>query len=496
MATVSGKHSWVEQQILEANPILEAFGNAKTVRNDNSSRFGKYIDIHFNENGAIEGAKIEQYLLEKSRIVSQNQGERNYHIFYSLLAGLSKEEKKKWDLAEVSTYNYLNGGKTLKCDGRNESNEFNSIRGAMKVLNFSDIEINDIFQLLAAILHLGNLKYKSTTQNNMEAVEINDSALAIRISNLFGVEKQQLTNALTRKTIFAHGEKVVSPISKNQANDIKDAFVKSVYGKMFVMIVNKINEAIYKVKDGKKISIGVLDIFGFENFDVNSFEQLCINYANENLQQFFVKHIFKLEQSYYESEGISWKHIEFIDNQEVLDMIGIKPLNIMALIDDESKFPKGSDSSMLEKLHGQHSKNPFYLKLKSDKTQKFGIQHFAGTVFYEVTGNFNIFYLELNWKPVVDNLYFVGFLEKNRDTFSYDVRQLVQNNQNKFLYNLFQEEFSNVKETKKTATIASQFRSSVDLLMKTLDSCHPFFVRCIKPNDLKKPGVSKLVTDR
>lgn len=175
----------------------------------------------------------------------------------------------------------------------------------------------------------------------MDATEITDGNLVAKISSLFGTDKQNLTNSLTRKTIFAQGEKVVTPISKTQAYDIRDAFCKSIYGKMFIMIVNKINEAIFKKKSGKKTTIGVLDIFGFENFDTNSFEQLCINYANENLQQFFVRHIFKLEQNYYESEGINWKHIEFIDNQEVLDMIGIKQLNIMALIDDESKFPKG-----------------------------------------------------------------------------------------------------------------------------------------------------------
>lgn len=386
LATIGGKHSWIEQQILEANPILEAFGNAKTVRNDNSSRFGKYIDIHFNENGIIEGAKIQQYLLEKSRIVSQNQGERNYHIFYSLLAGLSKEEKKRWELADASNYNYLTGGKMLKCEGRNEVNEFSNIQGAMKVLNFSDNDITDIFQLLAGILHLGNLKYKSFTQNNMEAVEINDNASTARIAQLFGTTKQQLVDALTKKTIFAHGEKVVSPLSKNQAYDIRDAFVKSLYGKLFITIVSKINNAISKHKVRNKKSIGVLDIFGFENFDVNSFEQLCINYANENLQQFFVRHIFKLEQNYYEKEGINWEHIEFIDNQEILDMIGLKPLNIMALIDDESKFPKGTDTSMLDKLHGHHGKNTCYVKQKSDKSRKFGVKHFAGVVLYDVTG--------------------------------------------------------------------------------------------------------------
>lgn len=306
---------------------------------------------------------------------------------------MSKEEKKKWDLGEATNYNYLIGGKTIKCDGRSEANEFNNIRAAMKVLNFDDMEINNIFQLLAGILLIGNLKYKGITQNNMDATEITDNNLVLKIASLFGTDKQNLTNSLTRKTIFAQGEKVVTPISKTQAYDIRDAFAKSIYGKMFVMIVNKINETIYKKRSGKKFSIGVLDIFGFENFGVNSFEQLCINYANENLQQFFVRHIFKLEQMYYESEGINWKHIEFIDNQEVLDMIAVKPLNIMALIDDESKFPKGSDGTMLEKLHGQHGKNKYYIKQKSDKIPKFGIQHFAGAVLYDVLGKYFFIYL-------------------------------------------------------------------------------------------------------
>ncbi|KAG5878951.1 hypothetical protein JTB14_036534 [Gonioctena quinquepunctata] len=340
LAAISGKHSWIEQQILEANPILEAFGNAKTVRNDNSSRFGKYIDIHFNSNGVIEGAKIEQYLLEKSRIVSQNMDERNYHVFYCILAGLGKEDKKKLELGDASQYRYLTGGGCITCEGRNDAEEFADIRSAMKVLLFSDSEIWEVMKLLAALLHIGNIRYKATVVDNLDATEIPDHTNVQRVANLLGVPMQPLINALTRKTLFAHGETVVSTLSRDQSVDVRDAFVKGIYGRMFVLIVKKINKAIYRPKERQRSSIGVLDIFGFENFDHNSFEQFCINFANENLQQFFVRHIFKLEQEEYNLEGINWQHIEFVDNQDALDLIAIKQLNIMALIDEESKFRK------------------------------------------------------------------------------------------------------------------------------------------------------------
>lgn len=295
LATTSGKHSWIEQQIIEANPILEAFGNAKTIRNDNSSRFGKYIDIHFSMSGAIEGAKIDQYLLEKSRIVGQSKGERNYHIFYSMLAGLSKEEKRRLELEEASKYQYLTGGDTLTCDGRSDAYEFAEVRSAMKVLTFSDDEVWEVLKLLAGVLHLGNLKFKATNLAHIDTCEVSDNVNASKIATLLGVPKSLLTDALVRKTIFAHGERVIQRLPKETALEARDAFVKSIYGRLFIWIVEKINNTIFKSKNTKlKISIGVLDIFGFENFTINSFEQLCINYANENLQQFFVRHIFKV----------------------------------------------------------------------------------------------------------------------------------------------------------------------------------------------------------
>ncbi|XP_045766261.1 myosin-VIIa [Maniola jurtina] len=466
LAAISGKHSWIEQQILEANPILEAFGNAKTVRNDNSSRFGKYIDIHFNSNGVIEGAKIEQYLLEKSRIVFQGTDERNYHVFYCLLAGLSKEEKKKLDLGEPSEYRYLSGGNSFTCEGRDDAAEFADIRSAMKVLLFTESEIWDILKLLAAVLHCGNIKYEATVVDNLDATEIIEQANVKRVASLLGVPTQTLIQALTRKTLFAHGETVVSTLSREQSVDIRDAFVKGIYGRLFVTIVRKINAAIYKPKATMRTAIGVLDIFGFENFDHNSFEQFCINFANENLQQFFVRHIFKLEQEEYNHEGINWQHIEFVDNQDALDLIALKQLNIMALIDEESKFPKGTDQTMLAKLHKTHGFHRNYLKPKSDINTSFGLNHFAGVVFYDTR----------------------GFLEKNRDTFSADLLQLIHISTNKFLQQIFQEDIIMGSETRKrTPTLSTQFKKSLDLLMRTLGTCQPFFIRCIKPNEFKKP---------
>lgn len=444
---------------------MEAFGNAKTVRNDNSSRFGKYIDIFFNEHGVIEGAKIEHYLLEKSRIVSSSKGERNYHIFYAMLAGLSKEEKKQLDLEDALKYNYLTSGGSIKCENRNDANEFVSIKSAMKVLSFTDKEFSEIMKLLAGILHMGNLKYKAVVVQNMDTCEITDNVNMTRIASILGVARNALTDALIQKTIFAHGDRVVSSLSKDHAIEARDAFVKAIYGKIFLRIVEKINKTIFKSLK-KKTSIGVLDIFGFENFETNGFEQLCINYANENLQQFFVKYIFKLEQEEYTSEGINWQNIEFVDNQNILDMIGLKAMSVMALINEETVFPKGSDKTLVEKLHSTHGTKSIYIKPKYENSVLFGIQHFAGSVFYDPN----------------------GFLEKNRDSFNMDLKELVLKSSNAFLVDLFSVD-DDLDTTKKSITLSLQFRNSLELLMKTLQACQPSFVRCIKPNELQKPRV-------
>uniref|UniRef100_A0A0B7B7B9 Uncharacterized protein n=1 Tax=Arion vulgaris TaxID=1028688 RepID=A0A0B7B7B9_9EUPU len=472
LAAVSGQHSWIEQQILEANPIMEAFGNAKTIRNDNSSRFGKYIDIHFNDKGVIEGAKIEQYLLEKSRIVNQMHDERNYHIFYCMLVGMSQEEKAKLELQNATDYGYLTQGGSIVCDGRDDKKDYADIRSAMKVLMFSDGDVFEILKVLAALLHLGNIKYNEFEMDNMAATEIQDITYINKVARQLEVNAQALVDALTTRSIVTKGEVVTYTMSKGQAVNVRDAFVKGIYGRMFVWIVEKINKAIYKPKGSQyRKSIGVLDIFGFENFDKNSFEQLCINYANENLQQFFVRHIFKLEQAEYNLEKINWQHIEFVDNQDSLDLIAAKPMNMLALIDEESMFPKGTDESLLNKLNKYHGNHPNYLKPKSSVNQTFGLTHFAGVVFYDCR----------------------GFLEKNRDTFSADLISLIQDSKSKFINTLFAADLSIGTETrKKSPTLAFQFKKSLEQLMSTLSTCQPFFVRCIKPNEFKKP----LIFDR
>ncbi|XP_049636454.1 unconventional myosin-VIIa [Suncus etruscus] len=470
LAAISGQHSWIEQQVLEATPILEAFGNAKTIRNDNSSRFGKYIDIHFNKRGAIEGAKIEQYLLEKSRVCRQAPDERNYHVFYCMLEGMSEDQKKKLGLGQATDYNYLAMGNCIACEGREDSQEYANIRSAMKVLMFTDTENWEISKLLAAILHLGNLQYEARTFENLDACEVLFSPSLATAASLLEVNPPNLMNCLTSRTLITRGETVSTPLSREQALDVRDAFVKGIYGRLFVWIVDKINAAIYKppsqeVKNSRR-SIGLLDIFGFENFAVNSFEQLCINFANEHLQQFFVRHVFKLEQEEYDLESIDWLHIEFTDNQDALDMIANKPMNIISLIDEESKFPKGTDTTMLHKLNSQHKLNSNYIPPKNNYDTQFGINHFAGIVYYESK----------------------GFLEKNRDTLHGDIIQLVHSSRNKFIKQIFQTDVAMGAETRKRSpTLSSQFKRSLEQLMRTLSGCQPFFVRCIKPNEFKKP---------
>ncbi|CAJ1059811.1 unconventional myosin-VIIa [Xyrichtys novacula] len=491
LAAVSGQHSWIEQQILEANPILEAFGNAKTVRNDNSSRFGKYIDINFTKGGAIEGARIEQYLLEKSRVCRQAPEERNYHIFYYMLMGMSADQKKMLSLGSAAEYSYLTMGNCTSCEGRDDVKEYAHFRSALKILMFTENDSWEIYRLLAAILHLGNVKFESTIVNNLEGCDIRKSSHFNMASQLLEVSPKELEKSLIVRSFMTARESVTKPLTPDQALDGRDAFVKAIYGRLFIWVVDKINSAIYKAPEDKKEvhqSIGLLDIFGFENFNKNSFEQLCINFANEQLQQFFVRHVFKLEQDEYARENIVWKHIDYKDNQRTLDVLASKPMNMLALIDEESSFPKGTDTTMLQKMNQVHGKGGIYIPPKNNYETQFGVQHFAGVVYYDSR----------------------GFLEKNRDALSSDLIQLMETSTNKLLKQLFQNELltntvksvtpkmitittasNSLRQTpdtkKRVPTLTGQFRQSLDSLMKTLTVCQPYFIRCIKPNDFKKP---------
>ncbi|XP_069752500.1 unconventional myosin-VIIa-like [Narcine bancroftii] len=502
LAAVSGRHHWIEQQVLEANPILEAFGNAKTVKNDNSSRFGKYIDILFSADGMIQGAKVEQYLLEKSRVCQQAPDERNYHIFYSLLMGMKREQKQLLGLGTAHEYDYLTMGNCTSYTGQDDAGHYADICSAMKILTFTDNEQWEINKLLAAILHLGNLKFQAAIYNNLDCCELLSSSHLSMATKLLEVNPLELENAMINRSILIRGESMSTPVSKMWAASNRDALAKAIYSHLFVWIVNRINTVIYTQSANspeKASSIGLLDIFGFENFDLNSFEQLCINFANEQLQQFFVRHLFKQEQAEYLQENITWQHIDFVDNQKALDTLSNKPMNIISLIDEESKLPKGTDRTMLNKLNLHHNNNSIYIPPKSSHEIQFGITHFAGVVYYNCN----------------------GFLEKNRDDLSSSIVQIVQSSGNILLKQVFQTSSrqtlgknsnlplphggsikmnftkpSDVYRTsilqasdshKRLPTLSSQFKQSLDNLMKILRACQPFFIRCIKPNEYKKP---------
>ncbi|CAF1183362.1 unnamed protein product [Rotaria sordida] len=475
LAAISGtkKNSSIEQQILEANPIMEAFGNAKTIRNDNSSRFGKYITVHFDSNGAIANAYVDQYLLEKIRIVSQAKEERNYHIFYCVLAGLGNEERHKLRLTTVMDYAYLNKS-SPRCETRNDAEDWRTIRHACKVLMFNDDELFEILRILAVVLHLGNIQYIAKSAKGMDTVVIKDPKLVEFIASLLEVDSRQLTQALVIRTLEVNEGKVARTLNTSSAADVRDAFVKGLYGQMFEWLIARINLTMNNKNnvnrqtsaDEKLRSIGVLDIFGFERFEQNSFEQLCINYTNEELQQFFVRHVFKLEQAEYEKEGVNWKKINFIDNQDIIDLLARGRMSIISMIDEEMIVPQGTDQTLWEKLQQQHGKNKNFITPSTRRVHRtliFGVNHFAGPVTYDC----------------------LNFLEKNRDTFSNDLKHVLSRSTNRLIKTIFPLEALNLDDKKRKPSLAAQFRKSLEALLTTLRQCEPFFIRCIKPNELK-----------
>ncbi|XP_048223998.1 unconventional myosin-X isoform X1 [Perognathus longimembris pacificus] len=457
------KTSCVEQAILESSPIMEAFGNAKTVYNNNSSRFGKFVQLNICEKGNIQGGRIVDYLLEKNRVVRQNPGERNYHIFYALLAGLEHGEKEEFYLSVPENYHYLNQSGCTEDKTINDKTSFKEVIMAMEVMQFSKEEVREILRLLAGILHLGNIEFITAG-----GAQVSFKTALGRSAELLGLDPTQLTDALTQRSMFLRGEEILTPLNVQQAVDSRDSLAMALYSRCFEWVIKKINSRI-KGKDDFK-SIGILDIFGFENFEVNHFEQFNINYANEKLQEYFNKHIFSLEQLEYSREGLVWEDIDWLDNGECLDLIE-KKLGLLALINEESHFPQATDSTLLEKLHNQHANNHFYVKPRV-AVNNFGVKHYAGEVQYDVR----------------------GILEKNRDTFRDDLLNLLRESRFDFIYDLFEHVSSrNNQDTLKCGskhrrpTVSSQFKDSLHSLMATLSASNPFFVRCIKPNTQKMP---------
>lgn len=473
----------VEKQVLDSNPLLEAFGNAKTVRNNNSSRFGKFIQVQFTEHGKIIAARIYNYLLEKSRVVSIQPDERNYHIFYQIIQGADESERKKHYIKDLEYYKYINRG-CFEVEDTDDKANFIETKECMEKLNIKPEEMTYIFNVVMGILYLGNVEFKEVTINGSGGSEIDtDTMEDFKIaSELLGVSEDKLKTILTIKKLKDRmdNKMIERNLSVDQAYNCRDALSKAVYSRMFDYIVYKVNSAIankeelHKHDKDKIRKIGLLDIFGFENFEVNSFEQLCINYANERLQQFFNNHIFKLEQEEYRKEGIDWSKVEFSDNKDILDLIDDPKKSIFSLLDDEGLTQTRNDESFKNKIYQNLNKNN---SLGEEEEDFFSINHYAGLVYY----------------------YVYGFIEKNKDELTPDIIAALEKSKNRLIRKVFgkKEEEEKAKSSKKSNapnklqsdSLSKQFKKQLDELMKMLALSNPRYVKCIKPNSLKKPLV-------
>ncbi|KAK6730480.1 hypothetical protein RB195_007130 [Necator americanus] len=392
-----------ETTLLNAGPVLEVFGNAVTLQNNNSSRFGKFIKINYRENGMVSGANVEIYLLEKSRIISQAKGERNYHVFYYLLEGANEEERKKYFLLKPQDYRYLNQHEQFSPEGVNEKYEFDRLRRAMNSVGFNTSTQSTIFGLISAVLLLGNISYISRhAYHSDENAYIENEEVVDLVAQLLNIRTEAMMQALTMKRHVMKAETVVTRFSVSEAINTRDAMAKCLYNALFHWIVLRINQALMRkdVSGSVGYYIGILDIFGFEDVGAqwNSFEQLCINYANEHLQAYFNQHIFQFEQEEYQSQGICWTNIEYTDNTECVQLFQSKPYGLLRLIDEESNINNGTDESMLAKLN-QFLKTNEYYETPQRREPAFIIAHYAGKVKYQIT----------------------GFREKNKDLMRQDV---------------------------------------------------------------------------
>ncbi|XP_053317883.1 unconventional myosin-Va isoform X4 [Spea bombifrons] len=489
-ATVSGStnEANVEEKVLASNPIMEAIGNAKTTRNDNSSRFGKYIEIGFEKRLRIIGAHMRTYLLEKSRVVFQAEDERNYHIFYQLCASASLPEFQMLRLGHANSFHYTKQGRSPVIDGVDDAKEMKNTRQACALLGIGDLYQMGIFRILAAILHLGNVEIKARDSDSC-LIPPKHEPLTI-FCDLMGVEYDDMAHWLCHRKLVTAAETYIKPLARLQAVNARDALSKHIYAYLFSWIVSHVNKALLS-SEKQNSFIGVLDIYGFETFEINSFEQFCINYANEKLQQQFNLHVFKLEQEEYMKEQIPWTLIDFYDNQPCINLIEAK-MGILDLLDEECKMPKGSDNTWAQKLYNTHLKKSALFEKPRLSNVAFIIKHFADKVEYQCD----------------------GFLEKNKDTVFEEQIKVLKSSKFKILTELFQEEEKILSPTSATPsgrtllsrtglraakpkpehaskehkkTVGHQFRNSLHLLMETLNATTPHYVRCIKPNDFKYP---------
>ncbi|XP_018304701.1 myosin heavy chain, muscle isoform X29 [Mycetomoellerius zeteki] len=480
---VDTKKGSLEDQVVQTNPVLEAFGNAKTVRNDNSSRFGKFIRIHFGPSGKLAGADIETYLLEKARVISQQTLERSYHIFYQMMSGSVKGLKEICLLSNnVNDYYFVSQGKTT-IPNVDDGEECLLTDQAFDVLGFTQEEKDDIYKITAAVMHMGGMKFKQ--RGREEQAEADGTEEGDRVAKLLGCDCADLYKNLLKPRIKVGNEFVTQGRNKDQVAYSVGAMSKAMFDRLFKWLVKKCNETL-DTKQKRQHFIGVLDIAGFEIFDFNGFEQLCINFTNEKLQQFFNHHMFVLEQEEYKKEGIDWVFIDFgMDLLACIELIE-KPMGILSILEEESMFPKATDKTFEEKLNNNHlGKSPNYLKPKPPKPGQqaahFAIGHYAGNVPYNIT----------------------GWLEKNKDPLNDTVVDQFKKSSNKLLVEIFADhpgqsgdagggggaKGGRGKKGGGFSTVSSSYKEQLNNLMTTLRATQPHFVRCIIPNELKQPGV-------
>ncbi|CAL0325517.1 unnamed protein product [Lupinus luteus] len=455
----------VEQQVLESNPVLEAFGNAKTIRNNNSSRFGKFVEIQFDNKGRISGAAIRTYLLERSRVCQISDPERNYHCFYFLCAAPA-EEKEKYKLGSSSSFHYLNQSKCCELDGVDDAHEYLATRRAMDVLGISEEEQEAIFRVVAAILHLGNIEFAKGEEIDSSVIKDEKSRFHLKVTaELLKCNATSLEDALIKRVMVTPDEVITRTLDPDAAVGSRDALAKTIYSRLFDWLVEKINNSIGQDPNSKSI-IGVLDIYGFESFKFNSFEQFCINFTNEKLQQHFNQHVFKMEQEEYTKEEINWSYIEFIDNQDVLDLIEKKPGGIISLLDEACMFPKSTHETFAQKLYQTLKNNKRFIKPKLSRTS-FTISHYAGEVTY------------------LADL----FLDKNKDYVVAEHRDVLTASKCSFVASLFPPSPDDSSKSSKFSSIGSRFKLQLQSLMETLNSTEPHYIRCVKPNNALRPSI-------
>ncbi|KAL0279116.1 UNVERIFIED_CONTAM: hypothetical protein PYX00_000736 [Menopon gallinae] len=488
----------LEERILQVNPIMEAFGNARTGINANSSRFGKYLDLILTGSGKVTGARVSVYLLEQSRVVQQPDGERNFHVFYYLYDGLENEGRlHEFFLGpEIrKRHAYLTQDSEDEYSKKSNVEKFRQLKASLALIGFKAEEVDTVYRILSAVLHLGDVVFGevATDDNTDNKSRIIDDVPLRKVSRLLGVEDSELLEALTSSSVVTRGETITRNNSVGESGAARDATVKGLYGRLFDWLVNQVNGLLSCPCAGSEpLSIGLLDIFGFENFPKNSFEQLCINVANEQIQYYFNQHIFTWEQQEYMSEGIPVDLVEFSDNRPVLDMLLSRPLGLLALLDEESRFPRSTDASLIDKFHA-NIKSKYYIRPKSNALC-FAIQHYAGRVIYKAD----------------------GFLEKNRNFLPPEIIQLLRSSTFETVRYLFQCPITKTgnlysaiqdgglngsppgsfgrcnsrglaSQSRAQQTVATYFRYSLMDLLQKMVSGTPQFVRCIKPNDARRP---------